>query len=304
MEQRQILALGFFDGVHQGHGALLKRCRAMADEIGCPAGAVTFSVHPDALVSGKAPGLLNTPSDRERLMKKFYGMDTVLTLPFDRAMMEMDWKDFFQMLLAKYHAAGLVCGHDFRFGCRGAGTSALLKKVCREAGIPCAVVPEQKIDGITVSSTYIRTLLEAGEMEQAVRFLGHPHILSGCVVSGRHLGRTLGIPTANLALPEGLIVPKFGVYACQVLVDGVWHPAVTNIGTRPTVNGRHITVEPWLLDFEGDLYGKQITLAFCAFLRPERKFASVLELQEEIRKNAGQALDFFEKRGKFSFTFG
>lgn len=293
MEHRQILALGFFDGVHLGHGALLQACRKLADQQGVAAGAVTFTSHPDALVSGKAPGLINTEEDRLRLLKTLYCMDSVITLPFDRAMMEMPWQDFFRLLLRENHAAGLVCGHDFRFGNRGEGNPALLQGACRGAGIPCVVVPEQRIDGITISSSHIRYLLEAGDMETAVRFLGHPHILTGEVVSGRHVGRTIGVPTANLLLPEGLLCPRHGVYACMAEFDGRRYPAVTNIGTRPTVGGHRVTVEPWILDYSGDLYGKTLTLEFHKFLRLEQKFGSLKELKAEIQKNAAQTLEFF-----------
>lgn len=294
MEEKTIYALGFFDGVHLGHGALLKACRNLADQTGSLAGAVTFTSHPDAFVSGSAPPLINTADDRRRLLAQ-YQMNTILPLPFDRQMMAMPWQDFFRLMVETYHAAGMVCGHDFRFGSGGAGNGALLMAACRKAGIPCVVVPEQKIDGITISSTYIRSLLEAGDMERAAQFLGHPHILSGTVVQGHHLGHTLGFPTANLRFPDGLARPRFGVYACLALVDGAKHPAVTNIGTRPTVNGTYITVEPWLLDFQGDLYGRKITLEFYKFLRPEKKFEAISDLQAEIRKNAAQTLDFFGK---------
>ena len=151
------------------------------------------------------------------------------------------------------------------------------------------------MNGIRVSSSYIRSQIETGDMETAVRFLGHPYCLTGKVVRGHQLGRTLGIPTANLLLPEGVAVPKFGVYACKCLVDGIAYPAVTNVGTRPTVSGVGITVEPWILDFEGDLYGKELTLEFHKFLRPERKFDSLEDLRTEIRKNAEQTIEFFRK---------
>ena len=150
------------------------------------------------------------------------------------------------------------------------------------------MVPEQEMSGVRISSTYIRELLTQGRMAEADTFLGHPHVLSGTVVSGRHLGRTLGIPTANLHLPEGVIVPRFGVYACRALAEGRAYPAVTNVGTRPTVGGHHITVEPWLLDYDGDLYGKKITLEFLDFLRPEQKFDSLEDLKAAILKNAEQ----------------
>ena len=293
MKEKTIYALGFFDGVHLGHQALLGACRELAEQENCRTGVVTFTTHPDALVTGNAPKLINTPMDRQRILGH-YGMDRVVELPFDKALMEMPWQEFFRLLLEKYSAGGLVCGHDFRFGNKGEGNAVLLQQACRQAGIPCRVVPEQKVEGITVSSTYIRRLLEDGDMEQAVRFLGHPHILTDTVVSGRHLGRTIGVPTANIAVSEGVVQPRLGVYACRAVIDGVQYPAVTNVGNRPTVGGHHVTVEPWILDFQGDLYGKEITLLFYAFLRPEKKFPSMEALQEEIRKNAAQTRIFLE----------
>lgn len=294
MDQNHIYALGFFDGVHLGHGALLKQCRAMADTAGCRAGVVTFYDHPDTLVYGKTPPLINTREDRKMLLTQQYHMDTVIELPFDRQMMSMPWQDFFHLLCQTYHAAGLVCGEDFRFGKRGEGNSALLQKACQDAGIPCAVIPQQQLDGIPVSSTYIRTLLEAGKMEQAVRFLGHPHILSGKVVPGHQLGRTIGIPTANLyCAPDGVAL-RHGVYACKAIANGTSYLCVTNVGSRPTVGGSHITIEPWLLDFDGDLYGKTVILEFYRFLRAEKKFPSLDALREEILKNAEETRKFFE----------
>ena len=292
--KKTIYALGFFDGVHMGHGALLAECRRMADELDCKAAAVTFSAHPDTLVLGKNPNLINTIEDRVRLLKAA-GMDDVVVLPFDNRMRAMPWQDFLSLLEGQYQAAGLVCGHDFRFGNRGEGNAVLLQDYCKEKGMPCAVVPEQKLEEVTVSSTHIRSLLEEGRVEEANRFLGHPHVLTGEVVSGRRLGRTLGIPTANLLIPEGVVQLRYGVYACKAIVDGQTLLAVTNVGNRPTVGGHRVTVEPWLLDFDGDLYGRVITLQFHAFLRPERKFDSLEELREEIQKNAAQTRKIFEK---------
>ena len=177
----------------------------------------------------------------------------------------------------------------------GAGNAARMAAFCRDNAMACAVVPEQKIDGVTVSSTHIRALLEEGDVESAMRFLGHPHELSGQVVSGRQLGRTLGIPTANILIPEGVTVLRHGVYACKAQMEEKTYLAVTNVGNRPTVGGHRVTVEPWLLDFSGDLYGKTITLRFFSFLRPEKKFDSLEELKKEIRENAAQTRKIFEK---------
>ena len=288
---KTIYALGFFDGVHIGHQALLNQCRALAEESGCLAGAVTFSSHPDALVFGTAPVLINTPADRERLLRHW--LDCVITLPFDEKMHATPWETFLDALRCDYGAAGFVCGDDFRFGAKGTGNPGLLTQYCRENNLPCAVVPEQSLDGTRVSSSHIRALLEAGQMERAAAFLGHPHILTGTVVHGHQLGRTLGIPTANLLLPGGVVVPRFGVYACLARVEGTDYPAVTNVGTRPTVAGHGITVEPWILDFSGDLYGREIQLEFHKFLRPECKFGSLEELREAINENARQTRAYF-----------
>lgn len=297
MKEKTIYALGFFDGVHIGHMALLTACRRLADEYGCKAAAVTFSSHPDTLVLGKTPELINTIEDRVQLLRQA-GMDDVIVLPFDKNMMSCPWENFLHLLVESYGAAGLVCGHDFRFGNGGKGNATLLSTYCEARNMPCIVVPEQKLEGITVSSTHIRKLLEEGKLEEANRFLGHPHILSGTVVSGRKLGRTLGIPTANLALPDGAVKLPNGVYACKAWVEGSTWLAVTNIGNRPTVGGHRTTVEPWLLDFSGDLYGKQLTLSFYAFLRPEQKFPDLAALKAEITKNAEECRKFFENNAK------
>lgn len=283
---KRIFALGFFDGVHLGHQALLKACCRMAESTGTVPGVVTFGNHPDALVFGKEPALINTWQDRMRMFE-YYGIQSVEILPFDKKMMTMPWMDFFRKL-QKMGAAGIVCGNDFCFGYHGEGNPQKLAQACQEAKIPCEIVPEQMVHGRRISSTYIRQLLEAGDMKEAVAFLGHPHILTGEVIHGKQLGRTIGIPTANLALSKDLVVPRFGVYACRALVRGQWYPAVTNVGVRPTVGGQGVTVEPWILDYSGDLYGNQITLEFYEFLRPEQKFPDLTALQLEIRRNALQ----------------
>lgn len=291
MKERRIFALGFFDGVHLGHQALLAKCAALARETEAATAAMTFDKHPMALFTDRIPPLISSPEDRRRLLTH-YGMGQVLTLPVTRPVMGTPWQDFLEGLVAR-GAAGFVCGDDFRFGAGGMGDGEKLTAFCRERGLPAAIVPEQTLDGVRVSSTHIRRQLEDGDMATAVRFLGHPQLLTGTVVSGRHLGRTLGIPTANLHFPQGLLVPRFGVYACMAHTPAGTFPAVTNVGIRPTVGGHHVTAEPWLLDFEGDLYGREITLAFYRFLRPERQFPSLEALREEILKNAGEVREFF-----------
>ncbi len=291
---KKIFALGFFDGVHLGHQALLRQCRALAREFSCETAAITFDRHPKSLFLPGNPILISTEEERTRLLME-YGMDHVYSFPVTEKFMSKSWRSFLDEL-TEYGAAGFVCGDDFRFGSKGEGTAEKLQEYCREKNLPCVIVTQQELEGIRISSTHIRKLIEDGKMESATRFLGHPYFLTGTVVHGHQLGRKLGIPTANLLLPEGLSIPKFGVYACRAVIDGKKYLAVTNIGTRPTVSGRGITVEPWILDFEGDLYGRKITLEFHYFLRPEMKFPDLTAMQAEIRRNAQQTRAYFEEQ--------
>ena len=288
---KTIYALGFFDGVHLGHQALLRDCRVLAEKHRTGAGVVTFANHPDALVFGAAPGLINTPQDREHLLRQVYGMDTLVTLPFDHALQDTPWDAFLENLIQTRQAAGFVCGADFRFGRRGEGSAQTMSQFCRDRGLPFSVVPELFLEGVRVSSTYIRGLIEAGDVVRAAKFLGHPYRLTGLVCHGKQLGRTLGFPTANMAFPDSLAKPRFGVYACRARLPEGDFPAVTNLGLRPTVDGQSVTVESWLLDFRGELYGRDLTLEFYDFIRPERKFESLDAMREEIFRNARQARD-------------
>ena len=289
----KIFALGFFDGVHLGHQALMKACCELALQANAQPCAITFQQHPQALFSDDPPKLINTNYDRQRLLRKF-GIEAVFSYPVTKAVMGMPWETFLEELL-NAGAIGFVCGSDFRFGNRGEGNAQKLENFCKERNLTFRVVGDQMLDGLRVSSTHIRSLLEAGEMAQAVRFLGHPYVLTGNVVAGRKIGRTIGIPTANLSAAKDVVQLRHGVYACKAIVEEKTFLAVTNVGSRPTVGGHVVTVEPWLLDFQGDLYGKELTLEFYSFLRPERKFDSLQELKEEIRKNAQQTREFFEK---------
>ncbi len=288
--RKKIIALGFFDGVHLGHQALLKSCNSLAQQYQLQPAAVTFSQYPG---TGEIPPLINTTEDRVALLKQF-GMEEITVYPFTDGIRTMPWEEFFEELLSN-GGSGFVCGHDYRFGYRGEGTAEKLQEICQKRGIPCVIVPEQRKDGLRIASTHIRNLLQQGDMAEAADFLGHPHRLSGTVQSGQQLGRTIGIPTANMLLPEGVVCPRLGVYATKATVDAKTYLAVTNIGTRPTVGGRSVTVETWILDFAGDIYGKTLLLEIYAFLRPEQNFASLEVLREEIWKNAQQTREILEK---------
>ena len=299
MIQDRVIALGFFDGVHLGHAALLRLTRRRADELGIPAAVLTFDTHPDTLVYHQPVPLINTLEDRKYLMEEKFSMDEVILAHFDRAMMEMPWEAFVEdYLLGELGAKHVVCGHDFSFGYRGQGTPDKLRRLCAQRGVGVNVVDKVSLGGITVSSTHIRQLIRQGDMEAAAQMLGHRHFLSGEVLHGKELGRRLGFPTANLALPEGLIAPAYGVYATLVtLPDGSAHPAVTNVGVRPTVHdqlGR--LVEAWILDCTAELYGEKIRVEFFTRLRGEKKFDSLEALREEVLRNADETRAFFQNR--------
>lgn len=295
-EKKRVVALGFFDGVHLGHGALLRRVTQIAKELGAVSAALTFDYHPKTFVGTKPVQLINTPDDRAALMRSVYGIEDVIVLPFDRAMMEMPWDRFVTEVLAEqFSAVHVVAGHDYHFGHKGQGTPQKLKELCAELGIGCDIIDRVELDGVTISSTHIRRLIEQGDLEEANRFLGHPHVLSGEVLPGRQIGRTIGIPTANLIIPQRVIVPAYGVYATKVVTGQGTYSAVTNIGVRPTVeDDRGVTVEPWILDFEGNLYGQKIEIQFYRQLRGERKFASLEELKQEILRNGEQTRRYFD----------
>ncbi len=291
-----VIALGFFDGVHRGHGALLRRACERAEALGAVPAVFTFDRPPKEVVTGKPVFLINSPEDRRELIRRLYGIEHVILAPFDQQMMTMPCEDFIEKLLVgQYHAVHLVAGHDYHFGHRNQGTPELLQAKCKALGIGCDIIPKVELDGITVSSTYIRRLVEAGDLERAAAFVGHPHPRSQTVSHGRRIGRTIGIPTVNLAVPAHVLVPGNGVYISRVyLPDGRSFPGITNVGLRPTVGeSKTVSVETFLLGFDGDLYGQHIRLEFYRHLRQERKFSSLEELRRQIGRDIAQAEAYF-----------
>ena len=295
-KQKRVIALGFFDGVHLGHGALLRTVSNIAKKMGVTAAVFTFDRHPTTVITGQNIPMISSVDDRIWLMRRYYGIDEVIVAPFE-AMQKMDWQDYIRKYLAdELGAVHVVAGHDFHFGYMGKGNPERLKAVCEELGIGCDIIGKVEQDGITISSTYIRNLLAQGEMDRAVEFLGHPHVLTDRVSHGRRIGSsTLGFPTVNLHIHPPVIVPAHGVYATRVWFDGQYHQAVTNIGVRPTVHDSDgkVTVEGFILDFDGDLYGKELRMEFFHRLRGEERFPSMQALADEIRRNAEQTRDYF-----------
>lgn len=298
--RERVIALGFFDGVHLGHGALLRRAAEEAKKRGCESAVFTFDRPPKEVITGIPCPLINSPEDRAELVKRLYGIDEMIMVPFDDEMRTTPWDRFVtDILVGRYGAVHLVAGHDHHFGHKNQGSPELLKEKCAELGLGCDIIPAVTLDGVTVSSTHIRKLLEEGDVETARAFLGHPHVLTQTVGHGRQLGRTIGIPTANLVAPPHVLLPKRGVYAAKItLPDGRAFGGVTNVGIRPTVNnGQDVTVEPWILDFDGDLYGQAIRVEFFRRLRDERKFESLDALRSQIETDAVKTREAYPEMG-------
>lgn len=296
-DRKRAMALGFFDGVHIGHAALLDKTKQRAAEIDAMPSVLTFDVHPDTLVFNAEVPLINSAIGRKDIINRCFGIDNVVFIHFNQKVMHMDWREFIDELINELDIAWLVVGHDFCFGYKGLGTAPRLKEYCAEKGVGCDIIEPVCRDGIVVSSTEIRKLIQNGEIEKANEYLGHPHMLSDTVRSGYHLGTKMGTPTINMKIPEGVIIPRHGVYAAKVILDdGSEHISVTNVGVRPTVSDADaVSVESFILDFDGNLYDKQARVEFFSFLRDERKFDDISSLGEQIKCDAEEARAYFAK---------
>lgn len=293
---KSVIALGFFDGVHRGHAELIKTAKQRAKELNAEAAVLSFDVSPEAVITGHSVPLIGSINTRADLVRRYFGVDNVIIYHFDKKTMEMPWQDFIDSLIEKYSAAHLVIGHDFHCGYKGQGNPQRISEYCAKIGIGCDVIPKFTLDGITVSSTYIRELIASGDIDRANYFMGHPFVFAGTVRDGRKVGRKLGTPTINLdGDDESLVLPARGVYATKVLLDGGEKPAVTNIGVRPTFGeNEKLTVETYILDYDGDLYGKYIRIEFFKFLRGEKKFESTEELSAQIARDVEETKEVFK----------
>lgn len=296
MTKQKVMALGFFDGIHVGHAALINKIKQRAEETGAEPAVLTFDVHPDNLVFKKTVPLINSAEDRENILSRCFGIDDVVVIHFNQRVMHMDWQDFIDELIDEMNLRWIVVGHDFCFGYKGLGTAEKLKAYCAERGVGCDIIPAVCRDGVVVSSTLIRQLIESGEMEKANEYLGHPHTLTDVIRTGYHLGTKMGTPTINMSFPQGVIIPRHGVYAAMAYIDGQEYMSVTNVGIRPTVSDSgNVNVESFLLDFRGNLYGHRARIDFYKFLRPERKFDDVNELAAQIKSDAQTTREYFER---------
>lgn len=277
-----VVALGNFDGVHRGHQALLARAAEQAAALGVPMVALTFEPHPRRFfVPDTGPFRLTLPAAKRRLLAH-YDVQAVLAQHFDAAFAALPAETFVaDVLLAGLGARHVVCGYDFTFGARRSGNVERLHAEGEARGFGVTVLDPVMREGEIYSSTRIREALRAGWISEAIDLLGHGWEIEGAVELGDQRGRTIGFPTANVALGEHLR-PRFGVYAVRALVDGSWRDAVANLGRRPTFGKLQENFEVHLFDFAGDLYGKVLRVELVDFIRPEMKFAGLDQLKAQI----------------------
>ncbi len=293
---KRVVALGFFDGVHRGHQALLNKTVERAAEYGAVPSVISFDLHPDTLVKGVKVPLINSVSGRKDLIRRLSGIDDTIMIHFDERFMHTPWQEFLRVMKEDLGAVHLVLGYDFCCGWKGEGTADRIETWCCENGLGCDRIAEIVLDGITISSTYIRGLIADGDMQNANRFLGHPHTLIDTVGYGYKIGRQIGAPTINTRIPADVIVPRHGVYATRVWLPDGAKAAVTNVGIRPTFGDENeLTVESNILDFSGDLYGAQVRLEFLSFIRDERKFETTEALRGQIERDIAETRHYFEQ---------
>ncbi len=289
-----VMALGTFDGVHIAHKKLIDEAKKLKKRLHAQnLGVWCFEDIPAAILSGKK--LMSLTDRTEKLNLLFEsGADIVVMADFEhyRSMSAEDFVN--EILIIGLECKGAICGYDHRFGKDGRGNSSLLEALIGDENT--VILPEMKLDGETVSSTAIRNHLKNGETEKASRMLGRNISFTSPVLEGKKLGRQLGSPTANQIIPDGLSQLKYGVYATKCHVDGQSYIGVSNIGIRPSIDARDdhkLNCETYIFDFEGRLYGKQMTVELCSHLRDEMKFSSLEELAHAIEADKQNAAKYF-----------
>lgn len=280
------ITIGNFDGVHLGHQALIAELITHARQDKVLAVALTFWPHPRVYFTQEVEGFyLNDRTEKNELLAKT-GLDVILCLPFNQQLADLDTQQFLRKLNSLVPLKGLLVGENFALGKGRQGTGNVLQSVCSAMGVPCLDIPPVMLDGQVISSQRIRQTLDSGEVEQTARLLGRSYVLTGYVAPGKHRGAKLGFPTANLYFDIQRKLPRFGVYATFVEVDGLIYQGVTSVGIRPTFDdGRFPSVETLLLDFDADIYGKLIQVKFVKFLRDEIKYDQIEDLIDQIEQD-------------------
>jgi riboflavin kinase/FMN adenylyltransferase len=293
-----VLTLGVFDGLHLGHQLIMKTIVERARATGAVPTVITFDPHPRALLHPEsAPPLLQT-FDQKIEALGVLGIEQTIVIHFDQSFAQIRAEDFLRSVIAdRLHAKEVYLGCGFAFGHGREGNIDLLRTVSQDLGFFADEVPELRLRGRRVSSSRIRELLQQGRANLARRMLGRPYGVEGRVVRGAERGATLGFPTANLH-PQNRVIPRNGVYVTATLIDGQWRRSVTNIGNRPTFgSANESSVETFVMNWFGDLYGDVVRVRFLHRLREEKKFGSIDELKSQIERDVARAQNYFERAG-------
>ncbi len=298
IEEPTVVSIGKFDGRHRGHQKLMAAMHRLAAEKGCRTAVFTFATAPAAIV-GETPLKVITTNEERRVNLEKSGIRYLVEYPFDSQSSHMDPEEFVKgILVEQMNAKAIVAGTDCRFGYKRAGNAELLKKLAFKYGYQAEIIEKEQDCCRDISSTYVKEMLEKGEIEKANRLLGEPYSIHGIVVHGNGIGGSrLGFPTANLCPPPEKYLPAFGVYISSVTVGDKTYKGVTNIGRKPTVTGESpVGAETFLLDYEGNLYGQYMEVRLFRQIRPERKFASLEELKTQIAKDKETAGTYWKDR--------
>ncbi|MEK7353975.1 MAG: bifunctional riboflavin kinase/FAD synthetase [Chloroflexota bacterium] len=293
-ENDMLLTIGVFDGVHLGHKYLLSQLKKRARQQNLLSGVITFRQHPRAVLSARDElPYLTSLAEKVHLIKN-EGIDSVITLSFTSELAQLSASQFVGLLKKHLRMRGLLLGADFVLGRNREGNVDTLRKLGREMGFSVDAVSPVKIKGEVVSSTAVRDALAKGDMKKVVSLIGRPFSLQGRVTKGAGRGAGLGFPTANLEVDRQHILPADGVYATRAYIDGKSYPSVTNIGKNPTFGANRRTVETYVLNYRGDLYGCELTIDIVERLRPEKRFDTVEELKKQMTADVKQGKEILE----------
>lgn len=285
------IALGSFDGLHLGHLSLIHKVHQEAQKNGGKSIVYTFKNHPRVVLNKEnAPKLLMNNDEKAEILQKC-GIDMLYFQDFDSEFMKMTPREFVEFLINKFHAKGLVVGFNYKFGYKNMGDTKLLQKLAEEYDFKLFIMEPCIYEDEVISSTRIRKAIEYGEVQKACEMLSHPLRLSGEVMHGRKIGRTIGFPTANLNYNKNYVLPAIGVYYTNVKVNNIIYKGITSVGNNPTVDGKNLTIETYILDFNEDIYGKNIEVFFIKKIRNEKKFSGIEQLKDQLKKDKSFAFN-------------
>ncbi len=290
-ESETYVALGSFDGLHYGHLSLVKKTVQVAKENNGKSMVFTYKNHPKTLVKPEsAPKLIMDLETKLKYLEE-ENIDIVVLKSFNKEFMSMSAEDFIKFLCLDYNVKGIIVGFNFKFGYKNLGDIDLLKNLQGKYGYELYIMEPYTYNGDVISSTRIRKILLEGDVKQATKMLSKPYLIKGKVIHGKKLGRTIGFPTANLQFDENMIIPKKGVYYTNIEYNNKIFKGITSVGNNPTVNGKQLTIETFILNFNDTIYGQEIKVYFIERIRDEIKFNSLEELIEQIKQDEKFAID-------------